>query len=486
MKYAISASAFAVVLGAAAPAAAQHEGHAPPPPPPPRTAPEGHPGHQPAPPPAPPADPAPPSTEAGHEGHDMSGQDQDRMPENQGAADHADMDHDISGEGHFMSGALGPYPMTREASGTAWQPDTSRHSGPEAKAGSWTLMGHAMLNLVHDWQEGPRGDDKTFVSGMVMGTAQRHFANGNVLQFKAMLSPDPFMGKRGYPLHLASGETADGVTTLVDRQHPHDLFMELSASYSLRLSDKVSLFLYGGLPGEPAFGPPAFMHRMSILDSPEAPISHHWLDSTHITFGVVTAGFVYDGVKAEASRFNGREPDQHRYDIETGPLDSTALRLSWNPADELSLQASWARLKSPEQLEPGENETRWSASIIYTRVVGVGGRWSTTAAWGRRSAEGEHRDAWVLETALSLNDWTLFGRAEQTENDELLLVGGHHGPTFDVAKASLGLIKDFRVAEHVKLGIGALYAFNFVPQSLEALYGGDPNGAMAFIRLKID
>jgi hypothetical protein len=321
---------------------------------------------------------------------------------------------------------------------------------------------------------------------MLMGSARRDFANGSVFQLRAMLSPDPLMGKSGYPLLLASGETANGLTPLVDRQHPHDLFMELSASYSVRLSDRGSLFLYAGLPGEPAFGPPAFMHRMSIMDSPEAPISHHWLDSTHIMFGVLTAGLVHDRFKIEASRFNGREPDQHRYDIETGPLDSTSLRLSWNPTEQVSLQGSWARLIAPEQLEPDEKETRWSASGIYTRSLGNDGWWSTTFAWGRRESGHEKLDAFVLESAVGLKDWTLFGRAERTENNELISVGGHHGPAYDVGKVSLGAIRDFRVAEHVKIGIGALYAFNSVPGSLEQSYGGDPNGAMTFIRLKVD
>jgi hypothetical protein len=432
--------------------------------------------------------PAPESAgtpESGHEGHDMAAPDSDAGPEAP-PVDHSAMRHDRPGEGHFMAGALGPYPMTREASGTAWQPDTSRHSGIEASSGSWNFMGHGSLFLVHDRQQGPRGDSKSFVAGMIMGSAQRRFGAGHTLQLRAALSPDPLMGRRGFPLHLASGETADGVTPLVDRQHPHDLFMELSASFGVRLSDKTSLFLYGGLPGEPAFGPPPFMHRLSAMDSPEAPISHHWLDSTHITFGVITAGLVLDRVKIEASRFNGREPDQHRYDIEAGPLDSTAVRLSLNPTDEISLQASWARLKSPEQLEPGENQTRWSASAIYTRPVGRGGRWSTTLAWGRKSSDHRSFDAFLLESALSLKDWTLFGRAERTENNELLQVGGHHGPTFTVGKVSAGVIRDFRIAGHAKIGIGALYAFNFVPPALEALYAGDPKGAMAFIRLKVD
>jgi hypothetical protein len=385
-----------------------------------------------------------------------------------------------------MSGALGPYAGTRDASGTAWQPDASVHGGVHVMAGDWMLMGHLSLSAVYDWQEGPRGDEMGFVAGMAMGMARRDFANGDALQLRAMLSPDPLMGRRGYPLHLASGETADGVTPLTDRQHPHDLFMELSASYSHRLSDRASVFVYGGLPGEPAFGPPAFMHRMSIMDSPEAPISHHWLDSTHITFGVLTAGLVVGGVKLEGSRFNGREPDERRYNIETGRLDSTAVRVSWNPTANLSLQASWAHLVSPEQLEPDENSTRWSASAIYTRRLGEDGWWSTTLAWGRRSGDHDSYDAFVLESAAGLGLWTLYGRAEMTENNELLSVGGHHGPAFDVAKVSAGLIRDVRVAEHVRLGLGAQYALNFVPGALEPLYGGDPSGAMVFLRLRVD
>jgi hypothetical protein len=275
--------------------------------------------------------------------------------------DHSQMGHAIAADehaGHVTTGALGPYPMTREASGTAWQPDASEHMGLMSPSGDWMLMAHGVLNLVYDHQSGPRGDDKVFPSGMVMGMARRPLGNGT-LQFKAMVSPDPLMGKRGYPLLLASGETADGITPLIDRQHPHEFFMELSASVSQNIGPRGSVFLYGGLPGEPAFGPPAFMHREAIMDSPEAPITHHWLDSTHITFGVLTAGVVLDRVKVEVSRFNGREPDQHRWNIETGPLDSTAVRASWNPTRTLSLQGSWGYFKEPEQLEPG-NQKRWS------------------------------------------------------------------------------------------------------------------------------
>ncbi|MEA3063585.1 MAG: hypothetical protein QOJ27_13 [Sphingomonadales bacterium] len=384
-----------------------------------------------------------------------------------------------------MTGALGSYSTTREASGTAWQPEASPHGGAHVTAGQWSLMGHAMLYGVYDRQEGPRGGDKAFLSGMAMGSARRPIGPGT-LQLRASLSPDPLMGRRGYPLMLASGETANGVDPLVDRQHPHDLFMELSASYGLPVSRRSSLFVYAGLPGEPAFGPPPFMHRLSATASPEAPISHHWLDSTHISFGVVTAGLVAGDVKLEASRFNGREPDQHRFDVETGPLDSTALRLSWNPAPSLSLQASWARLVAPEQLDPGEDQTRWSASALYTRRLGHRVRWSTTLAWGRRSGGVEALDAFLLESAVERGGWTGFGRAERTENDELDPGAGRHGPAYRVGKVWLGVLREFRAAPHLRLGLGGLWAFNFVPAALEPSYAGDRDGAMLFLRAAID
>jgi len=242
-----------------------------------------------------------------HSGHDMAG-----MPGMEhGTMDHAAMDHadhDMSA----MPAAFGPYSMNREASGTSWQPDASPMMGVQTMTVDWMLMGHAMLNLVYDSQSGPRGDETVFGSGMVMGMATGRLSDRDTVQVRAMLSPDPLQGKRGYPILLAAGETADGGTGLVDRQHPHDLFMELSASYSRKLGGDGSVFIYAGLPGEPAFGPPAFMHRPSVMDSPEAPITHHWMDSTHITYGVVTAGLTWGGVKIEASRFRGREPDQNR------------------------------------------------------------------------------------------------------------------------------------------------------------------------------
>lgn len=420
-----------------------------------------------------------------HTGMDHSQMDHSQM--DHGDMDHSDrLDHSGMDQGAAMTSAFGVYPMTRDGSGTSWVPDAVRHGGVHAEAGGWMLMGHATLDGVYSWQDGPRGEEKAFAAGMIMGSAQRKVGDAGTLQLRAMLSPDPLMGKRGYPLLLAAGETADGVEPLIDRQHPHDLFMELSASYSHRVSAQDSLFGYAGLPGEPAFGPPAFMHRPAAMAIPEAPITHHWLDSTHITFGVVTAGWVHDRFKIEASRFRGREPDESRYDIETGKLDSTSVRLSWNPTDNWALQASWADVASPEQLEPDVDATKYSASALYTRKLANGGEFSFTAAFGRKkTSENVTLDAWLGEASWSPNpDWTIFARTEAIETDELGPI--HHGPVENAARLGFGGARNFRIADHVNLSLGASLTQNWVSNALSPLYDGDPVGGLAFVRLKIE
>jgi hypothetical protein len=409
--------------------------------------------------------------------------------------DHSKMGHDMP-NGHDMSGMdmagmkmtgyLGPYLMTREASGTSWQPDTSPHEGIHQQLADWSVMTHGWINLNYDRQDGPRGANKTFVSGMLMTMAQRQLGDGT-FGVRAMMSPEPFMGANGYPLLLATGETADGTHHLVDRQHPHDLFMELAATYSYNLSKTTSLFIYGGLPGEPALGPPAFMHRTSGVDNPEAPISHHWLDSTHITFGVVTAGAVINDWKLEASAFRGREPDQYRYDIERPTLDSFAGRVSWNPTRELSMQVSYGHIVSPEQLEPLVNEDRITASAIYTTPFGDGHLWSTTAAWGHKMMAGQNLDAYLIESSAILkNNVTLFMRAERVDENELTHdVIGLEGKTFTVVKISAGGIYDFWRTDHAKFGLGGLVSRYVLPGELKAEYGRDLTGFMVFGRLKI-
>src|SRR5689334_2206166 len=148
----------------------------------------------------------------------------------------------MHGDAHEMRGFLGPYPIQREGSGTSWLPDTTPHFGVHATYGDWQTMYHGLFNAVYDHQGGPRGADKTFVSGMFMGMAQRPLGEGT-FGLKGMLSADPFMGANGYPLLFATGETADGRTHLVDRQHPHDLFMELAATYSYDFNKNSSFYL---------------------------------------------------------------------------------------------------------------------------------------------------------------------------------------------------------------------------------------------------
>jgi hypothetical protein len=235
-------------------------------------------------------------------------------------------------------------------------------------------MTDGFVHLIADRQTGPRGDDKVFAQS----TGMQRRRGGGTLGLRGMVSLDPAaIGRRGYPLLGQTGETADGATPLVDRQHQHDFFMELSASYSLPLGQSSSVFVYGGPVGEPALGPSAFMHRYSARRNPEAPLTHHWFDSTHITFGVVKVGGTLDPFKAETSAFNGREPDQSRWNIETGKFDSWLTRLTFNPTAEWSLQVSYGDLKRPEQLEPDTDIRRSTVSASMQLPLG---EWQTTLA----------------------------------------------------------------------------------------------------------
>jgi hypothetical protein len=384
-----------------------------------------------------------------------------------------------------MTGAFGPYAMSREASGTSWQPESTLDGGLHFMAGPWMLMAHGYLDAIYDNQGGPRGNDKAFSASMGMLMAQRPLGDGGTLGLRAMMSLDPLMGANGYPLLFATGETNNGREALVDRQHPHDLFMELSASYSLKLSDEDSVFVYAGLPGEPALGPPAFMHRFSGMDDPEAPITHHWLDSTHITYGVVTGGYIQGPWKIEGSVFRGREPDQHRYDIEGPRLDSVSARLTFNPTPNWSLQTSWGYLKSPEQLTPNIDENRLTASGTYNLPFGDD-VWATTFAWGRKMNHPGHTlDGFLLESEVVLHDThTFFARAERVAEDELFEDGPLLDRVFTVEKISLGYIRDFHLDEHLKLGIGWLVSCYDYPAALDRAYG-DPTSYMVFVRLKL-
>jgi len=385
--------------------------------------------------------------------------------------------------GMAMNGMYGPYPMSREASGTSWQPEAARHEGVHLMMGQWMAMLHGFVDGVYDDQGGPRGDTKAFSSNKAMAMAQRLLGPGS-LGLRAMLSVEPAtIGKEGYPLLLQTGETADGVTHLIDRQHPHDLFMELAGTYSVSSGNR-SLFVYGGLPGEPALGPPAFMHRFSGVNIPVAPITHHWLDSTHITYGVLTGGAVVDRVKVEASAFHGREPDEDRWDIESGKLDSHAFRLSVNPTDRWALQVSYGRLHSPEQLEPEVDQDRVTASAVVDGTWGDTGRWESTVAWGQNhNRPGHTLNAFTAEAAFQSGErHTVFARAERVEKDELFAESDPRaGEVFEVGELTGGYRVDFVRHDHWLLGVGAAGTLSFVPSELRPDYGDTPASVLIFV-----
>ena len=391
--------------------------------------------------------------------------------------------------GMAMGGMLGGYAMTREASGTSWQPDSAPFDGVHRSAGAWSVMLGGFATLVYDDQGGPRGDGKTFSQSMLMGMASRPVGDRGTLGLRAMLSLDPLMGKTGYPLLFATGETANGRDELVDRQHPHDFLMELSASYSRDLGQGRSLYFYGGLPGEPALGPPTFMHRISGMDDPEAPIGHHWFDSTHITFGVVTAGYAGGAWKIEGSAFKGREPDQHRWDMESPRLDSWSVRGFWNPTANLSLQLSTGHIHSPEQLAPTRDEQRTTASATYNLALGGGGNWAVTLAWARKDERpGPALTGWLGETSLRLKDrHILFARAEHVEEAELFETGPLAGDIVPVSKLSAGYAYELPMGKGpVRLALGGLASAYLFPDRIRPAYGHDGiKSVMLFARLRL-
>lgn len=395
--------------------------------------------------------------------------------------------HEAVADHSAMRGLLDEYPMTREASGTSWQPEASPMEGVHAMRGEWMLMAHGFATLIYDNQGGGRGDRKVFSTNMLMGMAQRPLGAGT-LGLRGMWSLEPItIGRKGYPLLLQTGETADGETPLIDRQHPHDLFMEQAVTYSVPVAGDAAIFGYLGWPGEPALGPPTFMHRFSGMDNPEAPITHHWLDSTHITHGVATLGGVWSAIKLEGSIFTGREPDEDRWDLETPRFDSYTGRVSFNPTPAWAFQASAGHLDSPEQLEPEIDTDRVTVSAAYHHAWAQG-HWQTTAAWGRnRNDPGRDLDGFLLESAVNVaRTHTLFARAETAEKDELFPHGDPlHGKPFSVQKASVGYIYDFPEWRHAQCGVGGLASLHWLPERLERAYDSrHPFSFMLFARVK--
>lgn len=373
-------------------------------------------------------------------------------------------------------------PESRDGSGTSWLPDAAEHTHWMRDAGAWSVMLHGHAFAFADAQGGPRGANRLGLIDWAMAEATRGAAGGR-LTLRAMLSSEPWtVGARGYPLLLQSGESYQGVP-LHDRQHPHDLFVELAARFQHAVASNLAFDLYLAPVGEPAVGPVAYPHRPSAAADPFAPLAHHWQDATHITFGVITAGVFTRSIKLEASAFNGREPDEIRtnFDYRGRRLDSFGARLTVNPIARWSVAAWYAYLKSPEALTPDEAIHRFGASALV-----AGGNWSGALIYGANAPLGGPVDGSVtVEGAREFDATTLFGRAEWVRKDatDLAVPAVPPQQRYDVTALSLGALRELRPGKSVSVGLGARGSVNLVPAALATLYGGRaPLGAAIYLR----
>ena len=376
---------------------------------------------------------------------------------------------------------------TRQGSGTSWLPDASPMYAVHFQDGPWMLMLHENVFLQFLRDSGRRRDEQLGSVNWVMGMAQRNAGRGRVA-LRGMFSVEPWTIRGcGYPDLLASGERCAGLT-IHDRQHPHDLPMEIAAEYDAPLRGTVRWQLYGGPSAEPALGPVAYPHRVSAMPNPLAPISHHWLDSTHVSFGTVTGGVYATRWKLEASAFNGREPDEHRQNIDVGPLDSFSGRVWFQPDANVSLQVSGGHLRELEAGEAGApraDANRLTASATFHRL-GADRVSAWTIAWGRNSESGHGTSALMLETSVTLADrdsW--FGRLELTQKTPHDLDVPPTRETFTVFKIQGGYTRYARAATRFKAGLGATVSAGVVPSELREVYGSRVNpGAGIFLTLR--
>ena len=400
-------------------------------------------------------------------------------------------------------------PMNRNGSGTAWQPDQTpmymwmQHRGP------WMLMYHGGAFGRYTSQNFNHRDARGHANAVdgpnwLMTMAQRTVGERGLLNFTLMMSLDPLTETRGgYPLLFQTGESYQG-QPLIDKQHPHDLFSGLSVAYTYAFSKDMDLTAYLGYPGEPTIGPTAFMHRISALPLPDAPLSHHWTDATHITYGVASLGLRYRKFKLEGSNFTGREPDEFRYGFDKPRADSWAARLNWNPTSTLALQVSRAFIKSPEDLHPDENVVRTTASVLHSRSWGERHFIASALVWGLNQPTGHGPEHAVLaETNLTLGRPTFYGRYEWVQKDTEELAYYVPAPTdgasyllFNVQTLTLGAsyrLASLGGARGPELSVGGQLTGYVIPETLQndqrtrgftqLGYGQRPLSASVYVRL---
>ena len=352
----------------------------------------------------------------------------------------------------------------------------------------WTFMQDAIVFTEFNHQGGPRGGNEFVVPNWWMGMASRETSRGR-FTLTSMLSLDPAtVGTDGYRELFQVGEAFNG-RPLIDRQHPHDLFMQLGAVWRMPVNDSTGFTLVGAAVGEPALGPVAFMHRPSAADNPTAPLGHHTFDSTHIAFGVMTAAVDHGRWVVEGSLFNGREPDENRWDFDFGGLDSFSGRVWFKPTDEWEFQASSGHLKSPEQLEPGHDVVRSTASGSWTRKNGDAIS-SVTAAFGRNNPEHSARNAFFIEGSRHADVNTVYTRFEAVQVETSLLQTGRvvESPLADikdtVLAVTIGGVRDVLSWRGFEGGLGAGATFYGVPDTLQAMYSKRPVSFHVFFRLR--
>ena len=382
-----------------------------------------------------------------------------------------------------MEGSPSWLPSFHAGSGSNWQPASVPAHLWMTTRGSWDLMAHGALFLTYNQQGGPRGEGKAESVNYLMLMEQHKLGPGTLL-FRQMFSAESLTSPHpGFPELFQTGETYHG-QPLVDHQHPHNVFAELSMLYTVPVSEKVSWLFYGGPSAEPALGPVTYIHRESASENPAAPLSHHLQDSTHTSFGVVTTGFVIDRFKIEASAFNGHEPDEDRWDIQLGGLNSWSFRVSAAPTRNWVAEYSYGYLQRPEALEPG-NERREGASLEYNRPF-ENGNWATSLIWGRKRKllDDTVQNSYLLESTVNFRKRNYaYTRLELVDKDELFPQASTH-PSFRVGAYTFGGVRDLVQNHHWQLGLGADVVFYSKPDILDPIYGNRPVSFHVFLRLR--
>jgi hypothetical protein len=395
-------------------------------------------------------------------------------------------------ESHFMNSAYSlSLPMSRNGSGTSWHPDNSpmymlmKHD----KKGMW--MFHGSIFLRYNTQEllkkNDRAASKFDAPNWFMAMYNRKVGKNGLFNFTAMLSLDPLtVGKSGYPLLFQTGESYNG-KPLIDRQHPHDLFSGLSIAYTHRINKDVDIYGYFGYPGEPALGAPAFMHRISTMNNPDAPLGHHWQDATHIVFGVGTVGLRLGKFKLETSRFTGREPDEDRYNFDKMKFDSYSYRLSYNPSPSWAFQFSQGYIKSPEELNPTENIWRYSASALYASKVKNETYHTIAAVWGFNDAGSHHKEhSALLEATQQFRKQAVYGKYEfvQKSTDELGLQTLFADQSYGINALTIGTNRKLFAVAKLDALLGVQTTLNFIPKDLQKVYGSFPVAGEVYIQIR--